>query len=566
MTIRHDSVLVQALAREITARWSGSPVAGLHLAPEQRRAQLVFKDGSALLACLEQGAGHILGQQGVDPPAKGRMTFARKGLRLARAVAPPDERVLMLELANEDGELRSTFVFELQPRKWNAAYVTAGEGLVRAALRQQTRGDRTLITGKPYSPPASQRSWAEHLPSPEEWAAGIAGLEPDNRRAAVLATVSYMSGLNVDAVLGAAMSSTEPDDDELSDAYGRYAELRAWEPGSAWLVETPAGPQPYVSCLADSSAEGCGSLLEAMSAAAVRGGPAGSRPLTDWRALDQSGEAANLEAALQRKLRRLDRRLAAMRRQLEAGGGDELRQMGHLLLAKKHEIERGAAEAKLEDFGGEACTIELDPALSVTDNAARLYESARRRDRAVQRLPGKIRGDEKTVDRLQKALELLATDGVSETAWKLAGGHAPDSQSSSADTASLPYRVLHTSSGREIRVGRSAGGNDDLTFHHSSPEDVWMHARQVPGAHVILRWGIRDQNPSRRDLQEAAVAAACNSDARHSGTVAVDWTRRKYVRKPRKAPPGIVTVERTKTLFVSPDQTLLKRLAAEPDF
>ncbi|MEN8143321.1 MAG: NFACT RNA binding domain-containing protein [Gemmatimonadota bacterium] len=568
MTIRHDSVLVQALAREISERWSGCAVVGLHLAPEQHRAQLVFEDGSALLACLEPGAGYILAQAEVAPPAKGRMTFARKGLRLAGAAAPPDERVLLIELANDEGQVRSTFVLELQPRKWNAAYVTSGQGLVRAALRQQTRGERTLIGGKPYSAPASRRSWAADLPSGADWAATIVGLEVEGRRAAILASISYTSGLNVDFLLGSAMACTDVGADELKQAYDRYTALRTWTPGAAaWLVSTPAGLQPYVSSLSDPGAASFGSLLEAMGSAADGSDSARSTALSEWRAADRTGEEADLELALRRKLNRIERRLAAMRRQIEAGGGDELRQIGHLLLAKQHEIERGAGEATLEDFSGELRTIELDPALSVTDNAASYYESARRRDRALSRLPAKIRGDERTAGRLRDALGLLGAEGASPEAWKLAGGRPAVAQAppGAADATSLPYRVLHTTSGREIRVGRSARGNDDLTFRHSSPDDVWLHARQVHGAHVILRWDSKDQNPSRRDLQEAAVAAACNSEARHSGTVAVDWTRRKYVRKPRKAPPGSVTVERTRTLFVSPDETLLKRLAAEPD-
>jgi predicted ribosome quality control (RQC) complex YloA/Tae2 family protein len=83
------------------------------------------------------------------------------------------------------------------------------------------------------------------------------------------------------------------------------------------------------------------------------------------------------------------------------------------------------------------------------------------------------------------------------------------------------------------------------------------------GAHVILRWQDRTANPPARDLHEAAVLAALHSRARTSGTVPVDWTRRKYVRKPRKAPPGAVVPDRVSTLFVEPDPALAARLAAD---
>ena len=90
--------------------------------------------------------------------------------------------------------------------------------------------------------------------------------------------------------------------------------------------------------------------------------------------------------------------------------------------------------------------------------------------------------------------------------------------------------------------------------------DVWLHARHSAGAHVILRWP-GPGNPPARDLQEAATLAALHSKARTSGSVPVDWTLRKYVRKPRKAPPGRVSIDRAQTLFVEPDPALLESLA-----
>jgi predicted ribosome quality control (RQC) complex YloA/Tae2 family protein len=123
----------------------------------------------------------------------------------------------------------------------------------------------------------------------------------------------------------------------------------------------------------------------------------------------------------------------------------------------------------------------------------------------------------------------------------------------------LPYRTYRSSGGLEIRVGKGSRRNDDLTFHHAAPDDVWLHARHAAGAHVVLRWKGED-NPPARDLAEAASLAALHSRARGSGSVPVDWTRRKHVRKPRKAPPGAVVVERAQTLFAEPDPELEARL------
>jgi predicted ribosome quality control (RQC) complex YloA/Tae2 family protein len=172
---------------------------------------------------------------------------------------------------------------------------------------------------------------------------------------------------------------------------------------------------------------------------------------------------------------------------------------------------------------------------------------------------------------LSEALETLALSGVSDALWQKVGGRdsglsTSSTRSGKPELARLPYRRLRSDGGLEIRVGRSARGNDDLTFRHSAPEDIWLHVRQAPGAHVILRWGNRDQNPPDSEIRAAALVAAEFSDARSSGLVPVDWTRRKYVRKPRKSSPGSVIPDRVRTVFVEPDPAhVRKMLEAGPD-
>ncbi|MGB1779766.1 MAG: NFACT RNA binding domain-containing protein, partial [Longimicrobiales bacterium] len=138
---------------------------------------------------------------------------------------------------------------------------------------------------------------------------------------------------------------------------------------------------------------------------------------------------------------------------------------------------------------------------------------------------------------------------------------APSRQRRGPQGPTAPYRRFTSSGGLEIRVGRGSRHNDDLTFRHSSPNDVWLHARHTAGAHVILRWSGAGAPPAR-DLEEAACLAALHSKARTSGTVPVDWTLRKYVRKPRGSAPGAVAPDRVQTLFVSPDPDLAERLGS----
>ena len=113
-------------------------------------------------------------------------------------------------------------------------------------------------------------------------------------------------------------------------------------------------------------------------------------------------------------------------------------------------------------------------------------------------------------------------------------------------------RMFTSSDGFAILVGRTGKDNDRLTFRLASPDDFWLHARGVPGAHVIVRNPRREARPPRETLQEAAEMAAWYSDARESDHADVHWTRRKNVRRSRGSSPGTVTLKRSETLRVRP--------------
>jgi predicted ribosome quality control (RQC) complex YloA/Tae2 family protein len=113
-------------------------------------------------------------------------------------------------------------------------------------------------------------------------------------------------------------------------------------------------------------------------------------------------------------------------------------------------------------------------------------------------------------------------------------------------------RVLTSKDGFTILVGRTGRDNDRLTFRLAGPEDFWLHAKDVPGAHVIVRNPRKERELPRATLEEAAAAAAWYSDARAEEAADVQWTRRKNVRRVRGAPRGTVTVKRFETIRVRP--------------
>lgn len=579
MAIRYDPTLISGLAREIHSRWIGRRVEGLRLDRDRREAWLLFAEGpkeeEAIGLLLHPSRGFILSGSWVPSEREGserRIDFRR--LFLAAVWSPEDERLLVLELAGGPRSGRSDLppvhrlFVELHTNQWNAVLTRGIDDRIEAVLWSRAAGGRSLQPGALYGRPEGARAWAAVPPDQTEWAGLLETVAPADRRGTLLRSVAWTSSLNVDWILGDASARDGPDD-ALSRAHDRYTQIRAAATGEAWLLPRGGIVQPYPVPL-DPEARRSGSLLDAMRDAAAE--------CSAWPQADaaEAGvprgpgtpDAERLERKLQRRIRNLEKRRAALQRQLEGESADHFRDLGHLLLARQRDVPRGAETVSLEGFDGSPVTVPLDPRLTAIQNAERFYDRARRRERAARAMPDRLKRTTDRIALLEIGLEALRTSGPSDELWDLIGGSPEQTGGSRAPGRAgidepLPYRRYRSSGGLEIRVGRSARANDALTFKHSAPNDIWLHARQAAGAHVILRWERRDQNPPLVDLTEAAVLAALRSEARHSGLVAVDWTRRKYVRKPRKAAPGVVAPERVSTLFVEPDPATESRLATD---
>jgi predicted ribosome quality control (RQC) complex YloA/Tae2 family protein len=123
-----------------------------------------------------------------------------------------------------------------------------------------------------------------------------------------------------------------------------------------------------------------------------------------------------------------------------------------------------------------------------------------------------------------------------------------------APSARLQPRRLKTDEGWHVLIGRNNEGNDYVTHVLARPEDYWFHAHGSPGSHVVLRRGKGKDEPSKATIEQVAQWAAFYSQARTAGRVPVIVTRKKYVRKPRKGPPGLALCTNEKTLIVRPQE------------
>lgn len=557
MAVLFDSALTAALGTELQGQWAGHRLEAVFFDEEPRQVRLEF-DGFSWIWLLHPRHG-VLAPVPEDPIRGRRRDRGVLGgrRRVEQVVVAPDTRRLELMLVGQQGAAPETLVFDLATNRWNALYVA---GRVRAILHRRLRASG-IRPGASWNPPDSERVWAAKVPTKVEWNAELASLSDSGSD--VVGRIAYLSGLNRSYVFPENVES------DLSATFERYTRLREAlraTPPEGWLIPHRGRWQPYPLSLGHAGARAPESLLDAFAELLQRDDDA-------RRALELAREDPDTAAAavaLETRRDRAARKLHALEVQLAAAlEAPELRDLGHLLLARKASVPGGAREVRLESFSGDEVVVKLDPKLDAVGNAEAYYQRARRLDRATRELPARIAAAQTAVARFDEALIGLGERGLDPDLRAMAGmtadGRQPATQGPVRQGQRLPYRVYRTTSGLEIRAGRSARDNDSLTFRHASPDDIWMHVREAPGSHVVLRWNRRDQNPPQRDLTEAAVVAAVLSQARGSGLVPVSWTRRKYVRKPRKAGPGSVVTQRTQTIFVEPDLRLADRLAVDPD-
>lgn len=525
--IRYDSLLVAHLAGELDARLRGSRAFAVRLDPDARRASIEL-DGTALLFDLHPLRGWIL--EGAPAPAPDIRRLHRSA-RVGRVRAPLDERLLRIELDGSTSETRPIrgLIVELLTNQHNVIAVDADDRIV-ALLRPRSAGGRELRPGRRYRPPPPEdRAGASEAIPEDAWT--------DRWGAGAVKNVAWVSPLNVGSI----------------GSYEDWRRLAHGPPQPALIRRDDGAWQPYPHPLGADSRPAA-SLLDGMRACAG----AEAAPAADAAASPELLDRVRRE--ITRVEARIERLEAQGRRALPEAAA--LRARGDLLLARLQEVPRGASSVTLEGFDGATVDIELDPSRNGADNARALYDRARRRERAADRVPALVAAERKRLGALGSALRRAEEGEADAEALESLLPTVRPERGGGADDERLPFRSYRTSGGLEVRVGRSGRANDALTFHHSRPDDIWLHARDAAGAHVILRWSDAQAGPPQRDLAEAAVLAAVHSRARTSGTVPVDWTRRKYVRKPRKAPPGAVLPERVKTVFVEPSEELERSLRA----
>jgi predicted ribosome quality control (RQC) complex YloA/Tae2 family protein len=516
------------------------------------------------------------------------------GLALTK-IAPltPWERVLDLQFARRPDEPALWHLYvEIMGKYSNAILTTADHQIVTAAhqVSEQQSSVRPIQTGKQYVAPPAIRG---HLPALsegfEDWQDRLS-LIPGNLKKMMITAYSGVSSSIANQLIVSAGLPTDITIPELSNAHW-HTLFQSWQHWlqvlkdetfvSGWCSQPPGGYSVVGLVIA--------------------------RPTTSIQSLidDYYRHQFNQEE-FRRLHHRLSQRIKVLLTKLrqkaqtfsdrlsQCDQTESYRQQADLLMANLHQWHPGLSHIELADFeSGEPVRLPLDPKKNAVQNAQALYKQHQKLKRAsavVVPLLAEVNGELNYLEQVEDSLlqcatyeseedlrsleetrsELIAQRYLQDETGYQAGTASPrdsgksvgksggKSASKGGNRASesnddvVGFRRYKTPQGPEILVGRNNNQNEQLTFKQASDYDLWFHAQEIPGSHVLLRLNAGD-TPTDETLQLAASLAAYYSRARQSEQVPVVYTEPKNVYKPKGALPGMVIYKHERILWGQPD-------------
>lgn len=282
--------------------------------------------------------------------------------------------------------------------------------------------------------------------------------------------------------------------------------------------------------------------------------------------LEQSQELDRAKQSLRNQLERVvearDFALADLQQASDtAARAAKIQREAELILAYQHAAQPGATALEAWDYEGNPVILKLLPHLTAQENAQRLFDKARKAKNGADGVQEQI--VRLTADRLllHESLEKLgqatSLDEVLEVragalAKKWLFEHVISTNKEDRPWEGHSIRELKSPAGWAVLYGENATSNDYLTQKVAKPNDWWLHVRGGTSAHVVIRTSNQPDKVQKTDLVWAAQVCARHSPLKHSTMVPVDYTLKKYVRKPRGSAVGLAVYEREKTLHVDP--------------
>ena len=274
-------------------------------------------------------------------------------------------------------------------------------------------------------------------------------------------------------------------------------------------------------------------------------------------------QASELIRRVENELEKNRKKLGKQEEELLATeNAEEFRQKGELLTTFLHQVPNDQDQVELDNYyTGEKIIIALDKALTPNQNAQRYFKRYQKLKEAVKHLTSLIEETRATILYLESVETALAQASLTEIAEireeLIQTGFIRRRQREKIQKRQKPEKYLATDGQTIILVGRNNLQNDELTFKMAKKDELWFHAKDIPGSHVVITGNLQ---PSDEVKTDAAELAAYFSKARLSNLVQVDMIETRKLNKPTGGKPGFVTYTGQKTLRVTPDEEKIKSM------
>jgi predicted ribosome quality control (RQC) complex YloA/Tae2 family protein len=272
-------------------------------------------------------------------------------------------------------------------------------------------------------------------------------------------------------------------------------------------------------------------------------------------------QAHDLERFIQNEKDKNEKKIEKLKSTLEdARKAEEYQLFGELVTANMYSIQKGMKEIEVINYydeNGATVIIPLNPLKSPSDNAQKYFSRYQKAKNSIEIVKNQIRLASEELayfDSLQQQLMAASIRDIAEIREELVdGGYIRERQKKKNKNANQSKPLIESyvsSDGTEILVGKNNKQNEYLTNKLAGRDEIWLHTKDIPGSHVV----IRSKAPDEATILEAASLAAYFSKARLSSSVPVDYTKVRHVKKPNGAKPGFVIYDNQHTLYVTPSE------------
>ena len=574
-----DAICLQAVTAELSPQITGSRIEKIQQ-PARDQVVLLLRGGRRLLLCAGGGQPRIqLTEQLRDNPAQPPMfcMLLRKHLSggvIQSLTQEPLERVVTLTVlaADELGE-RSAFrlVLETVNRRANLILLDK-DGRIIDCMRRvdfEMNPDRQVLPGLFYRLPAPVEKRSPLAVTEGELASLLAAAPADKMLDGWLVeTFNALSPLTARELVYRAFGTV---DVAVSEGSALWPALAAWQQQVEMGAFTPTlikrGGVPSDFTYQPTGQYGCAAETEVYDSF--------SRLLDDFfekreqaERVKQKGQdllkTANTAAA------RIRRKIAAQEKELlDCHDRDRWRVCGELITANLYRMERGQSKLTAQNYYDPDCKdmdIPLDVRLSPQENAAKYFKKYSKAKTAEKYLTEQLDKGRQELRYLESVLQEIALaeseQDFNDIRTELTeGGYLRRTGKKVPFQRPSRPREFRSTAGLRILVGRNNRQNDRLTGKDAEKWDIWLHTQKIHGSHVILC--TNGETPDEGSLLEAAKLAAYFSQAQTGTKVPVDYTPVKFVKKPAASRPGMVVYTTYQTMYVDPEEELVKRLAVK---